>query len=160
MSAAKPAKFYEMPEVIERCAHIARSYESLVGVPLLRGTFTSAAKLARDLYDAPFVLVSHDALPDPIFRFANKAALGLWDMPPEKFIGLPSRLSAEPGEREARERFLEEVRAKGYTLNYEGIRITRNGGRFRIRDVHLWNVTNGGNDYIGQAAKFSDWQFL
>lgn len=58
-------------------------------------------QLAEGLYKAPFVLLAHnkfeEGVTDPVFTYANKAALeafeGTWD----EIVGLPSRYSAEEG---------------------------------------------------------------
>ncbi|NBX02874.1 MAG: MEKHLA domain-containing protein [Alphaproteobacteria bacterium] len=114
----------------------------------------------RELYHAPFVLVSHGVQPDPIFCYANLAAQKLWEMDFDTFTGLPSRLSAEPDAREERERLLEKAQKNGYVDDYQGVRITATGKRFRIRNCTLWNVINEQNERIGQAARFSDWEWL
>jgi hypothetical protein len=49
---------------------------------------------------------------------------------------------------------------QGYVDDYQGVRITSDGRRFRIRECILWNVLNETGDKIGQAAKFDRWEFL
>lgn len=37
------------------------------------------ANAARRLFEAPFVVVSHNAAADPILTYGNRAALPLWE---------------------------------------------------------------------------------
>lgn len=124
-----------------------------------------SANLASDLYHAPFVLLSHGIQPEPVFCYANLAAQRLWNMDWEKFITLPSRLSAEADARQERERLLAAAAKQGFVDDYRGIRITSDGRRFRINNCILWNVMDTvhdkiGSTKIGQAATFSDWEWL
>jgi len=66
---------------------------------------------------------------------------------------MPSRFTAEPMERSARDAFMRQVTEKGVVTNYEGIRIALDGERFRISDAVVWNIEVGGL-YLGQAATF------
>jgi hypothetical protein len=145
-------------------AHVARllaSHLELTGRPLLeRHAGETEVDLAQRLYAAPFVVLAHDASPDPCFTYANLAAQQLFERSWDQLVGLPSRLSAEALEREERERLLASVTARGYIDDYSGVRITKSGGRFRIRRATVWNVTDASGRRIGQAATFSEWEAL
>ncbi len=121
------------------------------------GKFTS---LAAALFYSPRVVVSHDTQPDPRFNYANQRALDLWETTWEQFIGLPSRYSAEPDRQPERQHFLQQVTQKGWANNYQGIRITRRGRKFFIRDAILWNVVDAQGNLHGQAAMFTAWDWL
>jgi hypothetical protein len=143
-------------------AHIARLQVSLrhwTGRDLVDGTLPLSEQ-ARRLFEAPFALLSHDAAPDPVFTYVNRTAMALWEMDWTEFIRLPSRLSAEPMEQAARARFLADVKARGFVDRYEGVRISKSGRRFRIRDALLWNLLDETGQPCGQAALFGDWLFL
>lgn len=143
-------------------AHIARMQAGLrhwTGRELVDGTLPMPEQ-ARRLFEAPFALLFHDATPDPVFTYVNRAAMALWDMDWAEMTRLPSRLSAEPMERTARARFLADVKAHGFVEGYEGVRISKSGRRFRIRDALLWNLLDETGQPCGQAALFRDWQFL
>jgi MEKHLA domain len=77
-----------------------------------------------------------------------------------EFIKLPSRLSAEPVHQFEREQLLEEVSRNGYLANYRGIRISKNGRKFMIKNAIVWNLIDDQGNYAGQAAKFDDWDYL
>lgn len=115
---------------------------------------------AKRLFDAPFVVVSHGVEPDPILNYGNAAALNLWEMSPETLIATPSRLTAEPTSREARERILADTARKGFITGYAGVRISAAGRRFRICDVTIWNVTDDDGRLLGQGATFARWTML
>ena len=137
---------------------MAESFARLLGRPLLPGV--AASDLPRALYAAPFVLLSHDNAPDPVFRYANQAAQALFGYAWDRFTTLPSRLSAEPVSAAERETLLARARAHGFIDDYQGIRIAADGHRFRIQDVILWNLTDATGTYLGQAAMFAHWSNL
>lgn len=115
---------------------------------------------ARWLYHAPFALLSHDTQKDPLFNYANLTAQRLFGMDWDSFVRLPSRLSAEPSAQAERQRLLEEVSAKGYIAHYCGVRIAKNGRRFRIEDATVWNVCDANDALYGQAACIKRWHWL
>jgi hypothetical protein len=104
-------------------------------------------------WEDPCPIVSHGTEPDPIFRWANPAALALWETDWETFTQMPSRLSAQddPDIQTDRSRYLAEARARGFVEGYQGIRISAKGRRFRIRAT-LWTVSGPGG-ILGQAAR-------
>jgi hypothetical protein len=118
-------------------------------------------ELARKLYEATFVVVSHGTESDPILNYGNAAALRLWEMSWEELMRTPSRLTAEAPLREERARLLAAVTARGFIDDYSGIRITRTGRRFHIAQATVWNlITADGQQPCGQAAMFSEWKFI
>lgn len=120
----------------------------------------SSTEQARELFYAPFVVLSHDSGSDPLLNYANQAGLHLFELKWEELIVLPSRLTAEPLERDERVRLLRRVTQNGYIDNYTGIRISRNGRRFLIQQAVVWNVQDEQGAPYGQAATFRRWRFL
>jgi hypothetical protein len=112
------------------------------------------------VWEAPFVVVSHGTEADPIFNFGNQAALALFELDWERFTRLPSRKSAEPLERAARQDLLDRVSQNGFIDDYEGVRISATGKRFMVREAIVWNVYDPAETYWGQAATFSKWEPL
>ena len=142
----------------EHAGLLLDSYRKLTGRQLVPdGT---AAQRAKALYEAGFVVVSHDTAADPVFNYANLAAQRLFEMDWDSFVALPSRLSAGPAERDERQRLLEAVMRNGYIDDYCGIRITRSGRRFRVEAATVWNLTDAHGKPAGQAAAFSVWRFV
>ncbi|MFM1841432.1 MAG: hypothetical protein RLZZ490_163 [Cyanobacteriota bacterium] len=138
---------------------LRRNYEQLTGKSFGPGNLTGS-ELAKAIYHAPYVVVSHGTEPDPIFNYANLAAQGLFELSWREFCQLPSRLSAEPPNRTERQQLLDAVTNRGFMAGYEGIRIAKSGRRFWIKDVTVWNLTDDGGIYRGQAAIYSHWQDL
>lgn len=117
-------------------------------------------ELAQFVYEAPFVVLSHDTRSDPIFNYGNRAAQRLFEMPWSELTSLPSRYSAASLDRAERERMLARVNAHGYIDDYSGIRISRSGRRFMVRNAVVWNLYDASGVYCGQAAMFSDWTMM
>ena len=140
---------FATPAARARIALIAESFARLLGRPLVRGADPVSA-----LWQAPFAVVAHGTEADPIFRYANTAALTLWEMDWNRFTRLPSRLSAEaePDIQGDRARLLAAALARGWVGDYAGIRISASGRRFRIADTILWTVTDATGQRHGQAA--------
>lgn len=117
-------------------------------------------ELARKLFNAPFVLVSHGTEADPVLNYGNATALALWEMSWEQLTSTPSRFTAEAPNREERARLLAEVTQNGFISNYAGVRISRTGRRFRIAQATVWNLIAEDGSPAGQAATFGQWEFL
>ncbi len=143
---------------IERVAVYLDSHRRFVGRELLPRT--SAEADALTLFEAPFVAVAHGIESDPIFDYGNRRALELWEFSWSEFVALPSRFSAEPAAREERERLLAEVRERGFSTGYSGIRATRSGRRFRILDVTVWNVVDEEGTRVGQGAAYERFEWI
>lgn len=107
-----------------------------------------------------FVLVSHNGADDPILNFGNDFALKLWEMDWDTFIKTPSRETAETDLQKKRQEMLSLVSEKGFYDQYEGIRISSSGKRFKIKNVVVWNVVKKSGVKVGQAAYFNDIEFL
>jgi hypothetical protein len=131
------------------------SFQRLTGRGLL-AVRSSPVAAAAALYDAPFVVLSHDTAADPVFTYANRTAQALFEMPWDEIVGMPSRYSAEPLLREARQRLLDQVSRHGYIDDYQGVRIAKSGRRFLVRRATVWTLL-GPDGPRGQAATFADW---
>lgn len=112
------------------------------------------------LFSAPFVVVSHADSEDPILNYGNRQALDLWEMTWAEFTATPSRLTAEPMDRDERARMLRRVATHGFVTDYGGVRISRTGRRFFVEQATVWNVLDGPGSKRGQAAAFSRWTRL
>jgi hypothetical protein len=152
-------EIWKQEKVINWCQTILNSYEQIVGKQLIPRNGDKLEE-SKALFLAPFVVVSHGTEIPPIFNYANETALNLWEMNWEEFTQLPSRESAIADARELREKMLQEVIKKGYIDNYEGIRITKTGKQFLIKNATVCNLINDNNNYCGQAATFTQWRFL
>jgi PAS domain-containing protein len=143
----------------EHVSLLAESYRKLLARELIQES-QSHDSLAKALFCAPFVVVSHNTDADPVFNYANLKALELFGFSWAEFTQLPSRLSAEPIHQTEREKLLAEVSRNGYLDCYQGIRITKTGRKFLIKNAVVWNLMDDKGCYAGQAAQFADWEFL
>lgn len=134
-----------------RIALVVESYARLLGRTLVG----SCGDPVSALWSAPQAVVAHGTEADPLFFFANRAALGAFEADLDQFIGLPSRLSAEAPLREERQVLLDRVSRDGFIDDYCGIRISLRGRRFEIRDAVVWNLVDGRGQRHGQAACFA-----
>ena len=134
------------------------SFRRLRGYPLL--PIDDVHELAKQVFYAPFVLLSHNTAADPIFNYANAQGLQLFELSWEELIALPSRASAEPINQAARDKLMAQVSAEGFMTGYRGVRISKTGKRFEIANATVWNVIDAAGVYQGQAACFSEWTFL
>ena len=146
---------YEHPAVKVWSRLLGESFAGLTGRALIDGMTPDHPDFARQLFLSPLPLVSHGTGPDPIFCYANLAALTLWGMDWEAFTRLPSRLSAEddPEIQGDRSRFLRQAAERGWVADYTGIRKAADGRRFRIGGTILWSIQDADGQTCGQAAR-------
>ena len=154
-SEPSPANSY----LVQHINLLRSSYKHYLGKDLLDSQLT-AAEIAKEIYYAPFVVVSHDTSPDPIFNYGNLKAQELFEMNWSEFTSIPSRRSAEPPNREERAKLLDQVSSQGFIEDYSGVRISKNGRRFTIEQATVWNVVDADDFYCGQAAMYSHWRYL
>ncbi len=142
------------PALDARLRVLVESYARLTGKPLLHGVLQDAAALRAALWEAPFAVVAHGTEADPIFFYGNRYALEHFEMSFADFARLPSRLSAEPVNQQAREQSLRKVAVQGYIDGYSGMRISSSGRRFMIVECTIWNLVDAAGQPHGQAAVF------
>jgi PAS domain-containing protein len=145
--------------LVEHICLMNNSFQQLLGYPLL-ADYLDNNQLAECLFNAPFVLLSHNTAAEPLFNYANAKGLELFELSWQELICLPSRLSAESVNQAERDRLLAQVSRQGFIHDYQGVRISKNGKRFQIRNAIVWNLTDSNGIYQGQAACFSEWSFL
>jgi hypothetical protein len=152
-------QIWESDWAVAHSRDLARSYQHWTGRRLIAGDLDPLA-LARAIYEAPFVLVSHGTESDPVLNYGNQAALDLWEMSWEELTRMPSRLTAEAPNREERARLLDAVTRRGFIDDYSGVRISKSGRRFRIAQATVWNLLTMDGKPCGQAAMFSQYRFI
>lgn len=138
---------------------LLESFQRVTGTPLLEKQY-SPENAAKALFEAPFVVLSHNTQPDPIFTYGNRTALRLFEMTWDELLLIPSRFSAELPNRDERARLLKMVTEQGYINHYEGVRISKTGRRFLIKGAIVWNLIDHQGINHGQAATFSNWTHL
>ncbi len=150
---------WQSTEVQIWCQLLLDSYRRWKDRDLVDRTGTCEEQ-ARTVFRAPFVVASHGMEPDPVLNYGNQGALDLWEMRWEQFTQTPSRLTAEPENREERARMLEQAAAHGFIDDYRGIRISGTGRRFLVEQATVWNIVDGEGQKRGQAATFSKWTYV
>ncbi|WP_299005395.1 MEKHLA domain-containing protein [uncultured Shewanella sp.] len=135
------------------------SFKRLTGKDLLP-IKASSQPLIEVLDQAPFAILSHGTEADPIFNFANRFALSLFEYSWHDFIQQPSRYSAEALLQEERDALLEQVTRQGFIDQYRGVRISATGKRFMINNAIVWNIIDEQGYYHGQGAMFKDYTLL
>lgn len=147
------------PQALTWCQYLLDSYAYRTGKELIsRGG--SSFDQAQRLFDSPFALVSHGVQDDPVLNYGNRMALDLWEMDWDRFTQTPSRLTAEPINREERARMLSQAKKQGYLSDYRGVRISSTGKRFLIEQATIWAIQHPDGTSLGQGATFVRWQFI
>ncbi len=144
---------FRTPAASTQIALVAQSFRRLLG----RDLVPESTDLVAALWQAPAVIVAHGTEADPLFFFGNRAALARFACPVERFVGMPSRLSAEAPERAERQALLDRVASHGFIADYAGVRVAANGERFRIEQAVVWNLVDAAGALHGQAATFTRW---
>jgi len=147
------------PQVVQWCQYLLDSYAQWVKQELIQRD-GSPLEQAERLFNSAFVVVSHGVEDDPILNYGNQVALNLWAMDWHKFIQTPSRLTAEPVNREERARMLEQAKVQGYISDYRGVGIFSSGKRFLVDQGIVWNIHKPDGNAIGQGATFATWKYL
>lgn len=138
---------------------LAESYIRLTCKPLIEGLGNDISQqtCADLLWNAPVAIVSHGIEPDPVFNYGNALALTLFEYSWDEFTCLPSRFSAELDQREARAELLAQVSKHGFFDGYHGVRVSKQGHRFKILEATIWNVVDMHGVKHGQAAIIRDY---
>ncbi|MDJ0715517.1 MAG: MEKHLA domain-containing protein [Prochloraceae cyanobacterium] len=147
---------WTQPEIINWSQLLLDSYSKFLGHQLIERT-SEVEQQAKELFFASFVVVSHQTEEDPILNYGNQIALDLWETDWENFTRTPSRLTAEPVNRQERQQMLMQAATQGFIDNYRGVRISSKGKRFFIEKAIIWNVVDVKGSVCGQAATFSEW---
>lgn len=150
---------WEDPQIVRWTQYLLDSYALLVKQELIPRDGAALAQAER-LFNSPFVVASHGLQDDPVLNYGNQTALDLWEMDWHVFTQTPSRLTAEPINREERARMLQQAQAQGYIADYRGVRISRTGKRFLVEQATIWNIQKPDGTVLGQGATFSAWKFL
>ncbi|KAJ3045128.1 hypothetical protein HDV00_011854 [Rhizophlyctis rosea] len=162
-----PPSPYKAPTDLKRIYNILRSYTHHFSTPLLPSTPLPLHPTTQDLHTlstalwtSPRAVLAHNGTPNspsqPVFNFVNLRALETFQYPLDEFLTLESHLSAREGDRGERDKFLRDVESKGWSREYRGVRIRKDGTVFRGMCRDVWNVLEfegervGG--VVGQAA--------
>ncbi len=138
---------------------LCSSHARLLGRALIDFPGAGAAR-AEAVYNAEFAVLSSGLEADPLFNYANRTALRLFELDWSRLLASPARESAEPDNQAQREKLMQQVRTHGAIEDYAGVRVSANGRRFMIEGATVWNVVDEDGRYHGQAATFPRWREL
>lgn len=147
------------PLTLVWCQYLLDSYAYWMGKELVSRNGTPFDQ-AECLFNSSFVVASHALQDDPVLNYGNRMALDLWEMDWHRFIRTPSRLTAEPVNREERARMLSQAEKQGYISDYRGVRISNTGKRFLIEQATIWAIQKPDGTPLGQGATFSRWRLI
>jgi len=153
-AASGNAAAYESTDMVFHAMNLGGSYKKRTGEKLLTGD-VMVHDAAKALFNAPFCCASHDA--EDTFNYGNKAALALWELGWEEFVGMKSTRSADEEDsatQEERRALLDKAASEGLITNYSGVRMSSTGKKFRIENATVWTMTNAAGDKTGQAVRF------
>ncbi len=143
----------------QHAALLQESHARLLGRLLITGQYSPSA-LGEAIFNADFVVLSSGTETDPLFNYANRAALELFELDWESLCGMAARESAQPVDQETRAALMQQVVDNGFIEDYSGVRISACGRRFMIERATVWNVVDAAARLHGQAATFKDWRYL
>jgi MEKHLA domain len=78
---------------VEHAERLRRTFHALTGRDLLDPALSPEAAAAA-LFHAPFVVLSHDAAPDPILTYGHRTALERFELSWEELTRMPRRAPA------------------------------------------------------------------
>lgn len=139
---------------------ILKSYEHWFHQALIEVKSATPVQIAQRLFEAPMVILAAEKESDPFLNYGNLQALKLWETTWDELLKTRGRETAEVSEQKQRASFLSQVNQKGYIDQYEGIRVSKTGKRFLIKNVKVWRVFDEFQNDLGQAATFSHWIYL
>jgi hypothetical protein len=114
----------------------------------------------KGIFEASFCLLSSDLSNDPILNYGNQTALDLWEMSWEELTSTRSRDTAKPDRQSDRDELMERVNEKNFVTGYNGMRISKSGKEFLIKDVTIWNLFDSDGKPYGRAAWFKDVEYI
>ncbi|MCW5198200.1 MEKHLA domain-containing protein [Desulfobulbus sp. F4] len=159
MPLAIPYPAEDNTYLAEHVLLLRNSLLALTGRDLF-GKDCAPAEAAKAIFHAPFALLSHNTAPDPLLTYGNQTVLKLFELTWEELTVMPSRCTAEALAREERARLLARVAEDGFIDDYSGVRISKNGRLFRIKQALVWNLRDEKGVFCGQAAMFANWNVI
>eukprot|EP00798_Chlamydomonas_sp_ICE-L_P008217 gene8217-1483_t len=130
---------YGDPEVRGILFSLVTSYSKQFGTFLMDEI--ELEELPKLLYEAPFACVAHDRAPkeneEPIFTYANRAALELWDAKWEELVEMTSTSSTG-----------------GFDAGEGGWRVSSQGRKFKALNPKVVTIDDWGGATIGEALIF------
>lgn len=141
---------------IEHVAILLENLKRWTGVDLAEEFGVAEEELGKGIFEADFCLLSSDLSADPILNYGNQKALDLWEMSWEELTSTRSRDTAKPDSQSDRDGLMRQVNEKNFVAGYSGMRVSKTGREFLIKDVTIWNLFDDDGKPYGRAAWFKD----
>ncbi len=143
---------WRLPEIIAHTRRILDSFAHWTSTELGPFRCEDALEQSKRLFEAPFPVLTQGTGQDPMFDYANRAALVLYEYSWEEIHRLLSKASAEPALRAERAQAIAQAMQQGFMPSYSGTRVSRTGRRILVENACLWNILDESGKCIGQAA--------
>ena len=135
-------------------ARLAESFARVTGRDLIAEMGLDPARLGQSAWEGDFALLSHRGDAQAMLNYANRFALGLWEMDWAALIATPSQATAPDGDVAERAGMMAAVARDGYVSNYAGRRISATGRLFAIENVTIWRLLDANGEPFAAAATF------
>lgn len=143
-------ELYDTSEIAEQMLLLNKRFEESFNDTLV--PFLDAQDLAIKLHHAPYPLFAYDGNDNPKYTYMNLAAQRLFKVEQHEVKHLHVTETTEELLRKNLLNFIQEVKSKKRYLSYSGLRITKNGERFRLENAYLWVIYDDHKQYIGQGC--------
>lgn len=120
----------------------------------------SDEELGKGIFKATFCLLSSDLSADPVLNYGNQTALDLWEMTWDELTSTLSRDTAQPDRQSDRDELMRKVNEKNFVSGYSGMRVSKSGREFMIKNVTIWNLFDDNGKTYGRAAWFKDIEYI
>jgi len=143
--------------------HVSILLENLnrwTGFDLAKEYGISDEDLGKGVFEASFCLLSSDLSDDPVLNYGNQRALDLWEMSWKELTSTRSRDTAKPDRQSDRDEIMRRVNENNFVTGYSGMRISKTGREFLIKNVTIWNLFDGDGKPYGRAAWFKDIEYI
>ncbi|CAI6002364.1 unnamed protein product [Closterium sp. NIES-64] len=149
---------YMNADIIMHSLELIDSYYRATGRPLFDKP-VEVAEAAKELWSAPFLVLSHGTEDDPLFNYANESGLRAFESTWGEFTALPSRYSSPDPDSPTRKELLQQAEEKPKDLKGL-VRVSTKGTKFKIDDGILWTLVATDGERFGQAAVIREWHLL
>ena len=141
---------------LEHVSILLGNLKKWTGFDLAEEFGISKDELGKGIFEAEFCLLSSDLSADPILNYGNQKAIDLWEMPWEELTSTRSRDTAKSDNQSDRDELMRRVNENNFVTGYSGMRVSKTGREFFIKDVTIWNLFADDGAPYGRAAWFKD----
>jgi hypothetical protein len=141
-------------------ARVVDSFLRVTGMSLTAQTGIDSSSLGRGIYFGDFALLCHRGDDGAVLNYANAFAQHLWDADWDTLVSMPSVATAPPEAVASRAKLMDKVARDNFVADYGGVRVSRTGRLFRIKNATVWRLLDETGGAFGVGAYFRDYEFL